>query len=152
VIELHVLGPEHVEDATRVAGRCFAGETERPDFTDELGRSVARCFVARHDGRLVGYVLGWLVADRAEVMSIGVDPGERGQGHGRALLERLVAQVRGEGALELALEVRAGNGAAVALYEATGFERVGRRTRYYGDGEDALTYVLDLGPARGTSG
>lgn len=144
MIELRELTREDVEDAARVAQRCFAGETERPDFSDELGRSVARCWVARRGERLVGYALGWLAADRGEVMSIGVEPAERGQGIGRALLERLASRMREEGATELVLEVRAGNGAAVALYEAMGFDRVGRRARYYGDGEDALTYVLRL--------
>jgi ribosomal-protein-alanine N-acetyltransferase len=40
------------------------------------------------------------------------------------------------------LEVRAGNAAAIALYERFGFTTVGRRPGYYADGEDALVMCL----------
>jgi len=41
------------------------------------------------------------------------------------------------------LEVRAGNRPARELYERLGFVVAGRRRAYYGDGEDAVRYLLD---------
>ena len=39
----------------------------------------------------------------------------------------------------IALEVRAGNEAAIGLYESFAFKRIGLRRRYYSDnGEDAI--------------
>jgi ribosomal-protein-alanine N-acetyltransferase len=145
---IRALEPADVALATRIAERCFGSDTERPSFSDELGRSVARCWVAEREGALVGYALAWVVVDRAELMSIAVVPEARGAGLGRALLEHVAARCAAEGATELALEVRASNGAAIALYEAVGLERTGRRPRYYRDGEDALTYARAL--AEGT--
>lgn len=42
------------------------------------------------------------------------------------------------------LEVRASNKPAQRLYASLGFERVGVRKRYYGDGEDAVLMTLLL--------
>ncbi len=51
----------------------------------------------------------------------------------------------GEGCQVALLEVRAGNGPALGLYESLGFRRVGRRPRYYpNDGEDAVLMTLEL--------
>lgn len=134
------LGP-----ATRIAERCFESDTERPSFSDELGRSVARCWVAEREEHVVGYALAWIVVDRAELMSIAVDPHARGAGVGRALLDHVVARCAAEGATELVLEVRAGNELAIALYEGAGLTCTGRRPRYYRDGEDALVYARAIG-------
>ena len=138
--EIRALEASDVEAASRIACASFEPGTERPDFADELGRSIARVLVARAEGELVGYVLGWLVADQAEVMSIAVEPRARVRGVGRALLQHFLEAVAREGARYVLLEVRASNGAAIALYDAAGFERTGVRPRYYADGEDALTY------------
>ncbi|RYJ01809.1 MAG: ribosomal-protein-alanine acetyltransferase, partial [Acetobacteraceae bacterium] len=39
------------------------------------------------------------------------------------------------------------NAAALALYRAAGFEEVGRRRRYYADGDDALVMRRVLSPS-----
>ena len=54
-------------------------------------------------------------------------------------------------ALEILLEVRASNVAALALYDRLGFTRFNVRERYYSDGEDGIEMVLALGgePGRG---
>jgi [ribosomal protein S18]-alanine N-acetyltransferase len=43
--------------------------------------------------------------------------------------------------VKILLEVRASNAAAIALYEALGFERFNVRKRYYDDGEDGVEMV-----------
>jgi len=143
-IELRALEWRDVEAATRISVASFPAGAERPEFSDELGRSIARVHVACIDGEVVGYVLGWFAADQAEVLSIAVDPDCRTRGVGRALLDHFVATLALHGASHLLLEVRASNGAAIALYEAKGLMRVGVRRKYYADGEDALTYRLEV--------
>lgn len=147
-IEIRALEAADVEAVTRISVASFVPGAERPVFEDELGRSIARVHVACVEGEVVGYVLGWFAADQAEVMSIAVDPQRRTRGVGRALLDGFVAAVARHGASHLVLEVRAGNGAAIALYESAGFARTGLRRRYYADGEDALTYRLELPASR----
>lgn len=85
-----------------------------------------------------------VVADEAELIEIAVAPRARRRGHGRRLIAHLVDDARGRGVGAIHLEVRAGNRAARALYTACGFIDVGRRRRYYADGEDAVVCSLTL--------
>jgi ribosomal-protein-alanine N-acetyltransferase len=81
----------------------------------------------------------------ANVHTIGVDPDWQGQGVGRALLRALLTRAD-EVAAPVYLEVRTNNQAAIGLYEAHGFTRIGMRRRYYWpSGADAYTMAR---PAR----
>ena len=74
----------------------------------------------------------------AEILTIAVAPAARRRGLGAALLAAAMQGAVLRAAATMFLEVAAGNAAALALYRAAGFEEVGRRRRYYADGEDAL--------------
>lgn len=93
---------------------------------------------------LIGFVLARRVADLLEIDLVGVDPAARRAGHGRALLGFMIEREQAAGAREARLELAAGNLAARALYEGLGFVVVGRRSRYYPDGDDALLLTLSL--------
>jgi ribosomal-protein-alanine N-acetyltransferase len=92
----------------------------------------------------LGFALGRVQADQAEILTIAVRPGARGQGVGRALLNALLAEAAKRGALDLFLEVAEPNMAARALYAGAGAKEVGRRRRYYADGADALVLRLPV--------
>lgn len=78
-----------------------------------------------------GFILCRSIAGEAEILTIAVDPAARRRGWGAALVEMaagIAAETRSEA---MFLEVEAGNLAAVALYQSTGFVRVGLRKGYY---------------------
>lgn len=132
------------EGATALGRRCFVG-TEQPDFAYELARAISRVWVAvEPDDVVVGYALGWVAGGEAQLMSIAVEPSRRARGLGRALLTRFVEAMAEEHVDQIVLEVRAGNAAARALYEAFSFEPQGQRTAYYADGEDGVLYLRRL--------
>jgi ribosomal protein S18 acetylase RimI-like enzyme len=79
-------------------------------------------------------------AGEAELLRVAVDPAHRGGGLGRRLLEACQQELAEEGLVNLFLEVRASNAAAIALYRACGWKACGLRPRYYPDGEDAALY------------
>jgi ribosomal-protein-alanine N-acetyltransferase len=100
-------------------------------------------------GKVVGYAMGSVVTDEGEILNLAVTPRARGQGTGRALLLELLKALRAAGAMRAFLEVRRSNGAAIALYQAVGFEDLGVRRSYYDQPkEDALTMRLELGSQR----
>ncbi|MGB5052221.1 MAG: ribosomal protein S18-alanine N-acetyltransferase [Caldilineaceae bacterium] len=87
---------------------------------------------------------GWMLfGDEAHVLTIAVRPEFRGQGIGRWLLLHLLSEARAEGCVNVVLEVRPSNEAALHLYEKLGFALIGRRKRYYPDKEDALVLLLE---------
>jgi ribosomal-protein-alanine N-acetyltransferase len=97
------------------------------------------------------FLLGRVVADEAEILTLAVAPPLRRNGRAMALLEAAIAHVRAAGARALFLEVSTGNTAARALYARAGFTEVGRRFRYYANGSDALVLRLDLSAAAATN-
>jgi ribosomal-protein-alanine N-acetyltransferase len=87
-----------------------------------------------------------LAAERVgELESVAVDETARRRGVGRSLCEAVVDWSRGQGAMEIELEVRAGSEGAIALYAGLGFVVVGRRGSYYRNpDEDAVLMQLKL--------
>ncbi len=123
--------------------RAFPTPWSLAMFVLELSKSSGTCLAALLDDRIVGYVVCSRYADVWHVMNVAVDPDHRRCGIGRALLERLLADV-GEDA-SLTLEVRRTNHDAMRLYERLGFKTAGVRRRYYQDnGEDALVMWRNL--------
>jgi ribosomal protein S18 acetylase RimI-like enzyme len=97
------------------------------------------------DSSVVGFVLGRRIAELLEIDLVGVDPPHRRAGVARRLLVQLIDSEQRAGAREVRLELAASNAPARALYEALGFVVVGRRARYYPDGDDALLLTRRLG-------
>jgi ribosomal-protein-alanine N-acetyltransferase len=108
-------------------------------FAQELSNEFSAVEVAEEHGRVVGFVVYWLVADEVHLLNVCVAPASRGRGVGRRLVERVLEVAAEHHADQVCLEVRASNNAALALYGALGFRRMGVRRRYYADnGEDAV--------------
>ncbi len=89
-----------------------------------------------------GILLLRVVADEAEILTIGI--AEQRQGIGTALMREAITQARDQGAALLHLEVAANNIAARGLYESLGFSQAGLRKNYYADGQDAILLSLSV--------
>ncbi|MEX0805890.1 MAG: ribosomal protein S18-alanine N-acetyltransferase [Candidatus Binatia bacterium] len=114
-------------------------------FIEELKVECSRSVLAEVDGRVVGYVLFWLLSDEVDIHNIAVHPEFRRHGIGRCLLEQVVAAARHQESTRVTLDVRRSNTPAQRLYESLGFTLKGVRKGYYSDnGEDALVMALEL--------
>lgn len=117
------------------------------NFQGELLRGESGYARVLEDGAgdLDGYVCAWTVLDELHLGNIGVRPSLRRRGLARSMMHDMHGWARAKGAMFAHLEVRAGNAAAIALYEQLGYRRVGVRRAYYADnGEDAQLMVADL--------
>jgi ribosomal-protein-alanine N-acetyltransferase len=104
-----------------------------------------RLFVAEAEATVIGFAVGKVAGDVAELESVAVDLRLRRGGIGRALCEAVITWCRGESAAAMELEVRATSSGAIGLYRSLGFVRVGQRPRYYsGPVDDAVLMQLDL--------
>jgi RimJ/RimL family protein N-acetyltransferase len=112
----------------------YARELERPDSWWEGGAQrsedgVERRFVAvADDGEWVGLALVRPDEDSpgdAVINAMWVAPEARGRGVGRALCEACVAWAAEHGFPAVNLDAKIDNAAAIALYLAVGFVRVG---------------------------
>ncbi|MCS6997417.1 MAG: ribosomal protein S18-alanine N-acetyltransferase [Casimicrobiaceae bacterium] len=130
---------------------------QQSDFAAAL-RAGHLCLCARCDqGEPIGFAVGRLLVEDAELLLLAVRPDQRRRGIGRALLRRLEERLAAQGARRMFLEVRRGNWPAQRFYAALGYAPVGRRPRYYPSGaswherEDALIYSRALEPRDGSS-
>jgi len=124
----------------------FADPWTPAQLQEALGWSGAVALVAEAGDRTItGYVLGRVIVDEAEILTIATHPTSRRQGVGGALLMGFLAEVRQRGAHAVWLEVRVSNEAARAMYQGVGFVAEGLRKGYYRQPvEDALVLRLDL--------
>jgi ribosomal-protein-alanine acetyltransferase len=93
--------------------------------------------VAETDGRILGFAMYRVVAGEGELLNLAVDPSARRTGVARALLQEMMQEAE-----IWHLEVRESNLAAIALYDSLGFQKVGRRSGYYSDGEAAQLFTF----------
>ncbi len=92
------------------------------------------------DGDIVyGYAAMWFAGREAKLGDLAVGSEYRRRGIGRSLLLAALKDAKARGTRSVFLEVRESNEVAVAMYEAQGFEVIGRRAGYYElPAEDAL--------------
>ncbi|HEY8233349.1 MAG TPA: ribosomal protein S18-alanine N-acetyltransferase [Vicinamibacteria bacterium] len=117
---------------------------------DELARPAPDAVLVL-EGRegILAYCAARVVLDELQVMNLAVDARARRRGFGRFLLRSCLALGERAGVRRALLEVRAGNGAARALYADCGFVLLGRRKAYYTEPiEDALVLVRDAPAVR----
>ncbi|HVO16929.1 MAG TPA: GNAT family N-acetyltransferase [Alphaproteobacteria bacterium] len=145
------------EAAELVAALQIASAIEPPwsaaSIVELLSTPGCAAFIALAEAGAppVGFALIRVVAGEAELLSLGVLPGARRQGLGRALIRTAVARAAEGGARTLHLEVAEDNQPALALYRGLGFVPTGRRPGYYaapaGARRDALLLALALAQA-----
>ena len=91
-------------------------------YRTELADTERRHYLAAMSAQ--GELLGWggvlVIADSAEVLTVGVVPAARRRGIARLLLDDLLAEARRRGAVEAFLEVRVDNDAARCAVSARG--------------------------------
>jgi ribosomal-protein-alanine N-acetyltransferase len=113
---------------------------------DSMPRRIALVAEELGSGAVAGFAVASFLAPQAELETIAVLAGEQRRGIGRKLFFALVDELRGAGASEFLLEVRASNQRALGFYRSLGWSEAGRRPRYYADPEeDAVLMSLGLG-------
>lgn len=158
-MEVREVRPEEYEQAgsvTALAYREFVGpgETAWEEYLVHIANVGSRVgtgtvLVVVEGGRVLGSAtleLGDriddddppLQADEAHIRMLGVDPGARGRGVARALMDACFDRARAAGRTRMTLHTTSRMTAAQAMYEGMGFERL--PDRVFPDGFVLLTY------------
>ena len=86
--------------------------------------------VIEHAGQVVGFCILQPVLDEANLLLMAIHPSQQGKGLGYQLLDASLAQLKNS-PIQVFLEVRESNQAAIALYEKSGFHQIDLRKNYY---------------------
>lgn len=101
--------------------------------------------VAVCEGEVLAYGGMLIAVDEGQISNIAVRGDQRRRGLGRAILCALTDEARARNLVQISLEARVSNAAAIGLYESMGFETLGVRKKFYRHPtEDALVMVKTL--------
>jgi ribosomal-protein-alanine N-acetyltransferase len=142
---LEVVEIEESSGLSRWGWAAYYAELQGSNRDLMLVARVANAEQRRGSSTLAGYIVGRLGADELHINNVAVRESYRRRGIGRELLNRILAEGKRVGVPCAFLELRAGNSAALILYEKCGFQVTARRNRYYSDpAEDALVMIIQL--------
>ena len=150
-IKIEKMTPADLDRVMEIVALSYRTPWSRRAFMSELTEnSYAHYFVARHDGKIVGYVGMWVILEEAHITNIAVDPAYRRKKVAWRLLQDMFRKAKELGATRMTLEVRVSNLSAQDLYRKLGFVDRGIRKGYYTDtNEDAIImWKDDLGPSK----
>ena len=100
-------------------------------FTTSIENSNNICYCLSLNDKTIGYLIAMLALDSADILNIGIEPDFKRQGHGTALLNHLIEELKKRSIGEILLEVRAGNKPAIQFYKKQGFKEISVRKNYY---------------------
>lgn len=134
------LCPDLVEEVAEIEALCFSEPWSKQAYREACERENYCYIVAVDEGGHAVGMCGLIIGPfEAEVMNVAVHPEHRGKGIAKMLMEALLKAGDRNGVTEYTLEVRAGNAAAIHLYESCGFVGEGIRPGFYRKPvEDAL--------------
>ena len=136
---------EDLDQVMEIEEASFPTPWPRRIFEGEVGSPRTFTRVMKIEGRVIGYIIAWMVYDEVHVLNLAVHPDYRKRGIGETLLRGCLMHFLRRGAKFALLEVRRSNEEAKRLYEKLGFKQMGVRRRYYADtGEDAIIMVLRM--------
>lgn len=146
LLEFSPLTASDLDAVTALEASLQAFPWSRGNFADSLAAGHA-ALVCRAGAEVIGFAVVMTVLDEAHLLVIGIARHYQGQGHGAALLRRVMNDAQASGARRLLLEVRPSNRQAVEFYLRFGFTQVGVRRGYYpaaAGREDALVFDKEL--------
>ena len=129
----------HIPALAALERQCFSVPWTAKMLEEELFNDTASFLVAENESeQVLGYAGLYAVLDEGYIGNVAVNPAYRRCGIARRLVE-VYCRFAEEHLAFLSLEVRAGNSAAIALYEGLEFAEAGRRKNYYQEPvEDAI--------------
>ncbi len=87
--------------------------------------------VFSENGKIFGYYIVIISLDQCELLNITIAKEMQNLGKGSLLINNLFSLCKTRHVLNIFLEVRASNEAAIKLYEKNGFNELGVRSNYY---------------------
>ncbi len=144
------MGFDDVAAVAELERQAYAFPWSDAIFRDCL-RAGYYCCVVELDDIHIGYGIMSTGAGEAHVLNLCVASLYRCRGIGSQLLEHLLEFAKGLSVMDVFLEVRPSNPAAIRLYQSHGFSQIGVRRGYYqaaGGREDAVVLRKVLGKGK----
>ena len=107
-------------------------------FKEELANTNTKYLVLRYNNEIICFGGIKIILDEANLMNIVTKKIYRHQGLGSILLEKLITLAKENNCTSITLEVNENNLPAINLYNKYSFKEVGKRKKYYQNGDSAI--------------
>lgn len=145
---------EDLDEVLDIEQRCFSMPWTRMMFETEVkNKNITYPLLARWkgDGKnekgnypICGYVIFWKILDEIHIGNVAVPQEHRRRKIGSFLIEKIIKLAKEWNAIQITLEVRESNHAAIQLYKRYGFREIAIRRDYYSNPtEDAIVMLKD---------
>lgn len=131
MIKIREMQLDDLEQVMTIEEANFSVPWTETGFFTFLLREDTLFLVAEEGEKILGYCGVVTVQDEGDITNVAVEKNSQNQGIGKKLLEEMFQRTQKAGVCRLFLEVRAGNAAALHLYEKMGFVQTGIRKKYY---------------------
>jgi ribosomal-protein-alanine N-acetyltransferase len=137
---------DDLDDIMEIERLSFASPWTKRLFEETLTSPISASFVMKKGVEILGYIILYSVVDEAHILNIAIHPHYRGRGFASSLIKHVLEYFEVKNDVhEFFLEVREGNMTAIRLYQRFGFEKIGKRKKYYSEtNEDALVMCLTI--------
>jgi len=113
-------------------------------FKEELVNTNSSYLVLRYDDEIICFGGIKIILDESNIMDIVTKKDKRHQGFAKILLKYIINISKEKDCISITLEVRENNFPAISLYESFDFKEVGRRKKYYKNGDTAILMTHKL--------
>lgn len=120
-----------IEEVSKMEERCFSQPWSKEAYEQALQCEDVVYVVAKEEERIVGSCGVRNILSEGEITNVMVDVPYRGQKISYPMMQKLLEEGAKLGIEQFFLEVRAGNTAAIHLYETCGFCIEGVRKNLY---------------------
>ena len=129
----------YIEIDKKVGGKTYAAIVTESEVLEEMAKGPV--YMIKEGGVSVGSVSFHLKPGGCAYLGgLEVDPVFQGRGIGRAVVEKILQEVKGAPYVELL--THPDNTAAIGLYQSLGFKITGNKDNYFGDGEPRIMLTL----------
>lgn len=108
-------------------------------FEESITSYVSTVIEQNH--QVVGFCILQPVLDEANLLLMAIHPSQQGRGLGYQLLEESITLLKNN-PVQIFLEVRESNQAAIALYEKSGFHQIDLRKNYYPNNDGSREHAI----------
>ena len=140
------LGLFHLNACIDLDQKSLKGLWTKSQWEKELtnGKRICIGVLDQETKKLLGLASAWKVIDELHITSLAVYPEHQRKGLGKLLMADLIKRSKSILIHHIYLEVKVNNEPAKAFYKSMGFEIVGKRLKFYKDGNDALIFKKHL--------
>lgn len=134
-----------LDEIVAIENASFEKPWSHSQIKDDIQANIdSENWVFIKDGKVVGYIFGWIIQNEFHLHNIAVHPDHLRKTIGKKLIQHIITRVADQKVNVILLEVSVNNFSARKCYHSLGFVQTGIRKDYYSKGDDAILYNLEI--------